>query len=251
MFKDAVKLKLQYLFGNSRLGKFCGVRNWKGNGSMSEIKCFVFDAYGTLFDVHSAVARHSELVGENAARVSEIWRNKQLEYSWTRAGMGKYRDFWQLTEDALDFALAAVPGANPEAKSALLDAYMSLDCYKEVPKVLAGLKESGMRTGILSNGSPHMLQSAVRSAGLDTLIDAQLSVDAIGTFKTVPATYQLVTDHFGVPANQVSFQSSNRWDIAGAVKFGFHTVWINRTGQPDEYHDLPPATVLGDLNGLT
>ena len=212
--------------------------------------CYVFDAYGTLFDVHSAVARHAAKVGENAARVSEIWRNKQLEYSWTRSGMGQYRDFWALTEEALDFALASVPGANRNARKALLDAYMQLDCYQEVPGVLKALKERGTRTAILSNGSPDMLHSAVSSAGLDAVLDEVFSVHPLMVFKTSPETYRMVTDYWKIERERVSFQSSNRWDIAGATAFGFDCAWINRTGQPDEYGDLPPSRVLKDLRGL-
>ncbi|MCB1386524.1 MAG: haloacid dehalogenase type II [Nitratireductor sp.] len=212
--------------------------------------CYVFDAYGTLFDVHSAVARHADLVGPDAARVSEIWRNKQLEYSWTRSGMARYRDFWTLTQEALDFALASVRDANRQARQKLLDAYMELDCYGEVPGVLRALKDRGARTAILSNGSPDMLGSAIRSAGLDDLLDATFSVHPLMVFKTSPETYRMVTDFWKVERGSVSFQSSNRWDIAGAAAFGFDCAWINRTGQPDEYADLAPSRVLTDLSGL-
>ncbi len=213
-------------------------------------KAYVFDAYGTLFDVHSAVSRHFDIVGENPARVSEIWRNKQLEYTWTRSGMGRYVDFWTLTTQALDFALASVPGSNADCRNTLLDAYMALDCYSEVPTVLKALKDTGAKTAILSNGSPDMLSAAVNSAGLAELLDNQFSVDEIGVFKTDPATYAMVTDEYGFQPNEIAFQSSNRWDIAGAVAFGFNCNWINRTEQPDEYHDLRPNGVIGDLRGL-
>ena len=213
-------------------------------------KAYVFDAYGTLFDVHSAVSRHFDKVGENPARVSEIWRNKQLEYTWVRTGMNCYKDFWQLTSDALDFALEAVPNSNAECRQTLLDAYMTLDCYSEVPSVLKQLKEDGFKTAILSNGSPKMLSAAVEHAGLADLVDDQFSVDNIGVFKTDPASYKMVTDKYNFQADQVSFQSSNRWDIAGATAFGFQCHWINRTNQPDEYSELAPKMVLNDLNGL-
>ncbi|MEM9333100.1 MAG: haloacid dehalogenase type II [Pseudomonadota bacterium] len=214
------------------------------------LKAYVFDAYGTLFDVHSAVSRHADHVGENPARVSEIWRNKQLEYTWVRTGMDRYRDFWHLTADALDFALEAVPGTNPECRKTLLDAYLSLDCYPEVPEVLQTLKANGVKTAILSNGSPDMLSAAVQSAGLTELLDHEFSVDEIGVFKTDPATYAMVTNEYGIQPEDVAFQSSNRWDIAGATAFGFTCHWINRTGQPDEYKDLAPEKVLSDLTGL-
>jgi len=211
---------------------------------------FVFDAYGTLFDVHSAVARHAQEVGPSSARLSEIWRNKQLEYSWIRTMTGRYRDFWNLTEEALDFAFAAVPDANSGARAELLDAYMSLDCYAEVPQVLKLLKDSGAKCAILSNGSPDMLGSAVKSAGLEQLLDDQFSVDAVGRFKTVSETYAMVTESYGIEPGDVQFQSSNRWDVAGATAFGFVCNWINRTGQPDEYDDMRPARILKDLGGL-
>ena len=213
-------------------------------------KAYVFDAYGTLFDVHSAVSRHFDKVGENPARVSEIWRNKQLEYTWVRTGMNCYKDFWQLTSDALDFALEAVPNSNAECRQTLLDAYMTLDCYSEVPSVLKQLKEDGFKTAVLSNGSPKMLSAAVEHAGLADLVDDQFSVDNIGVFKTDPASYKMVTDKYNLQADQVSFQSSNRWDIAGATAFGFQCHWINRTNQPDEYSELAPKMVLNNLNGL-
>ena len=213
-------------------------------------KAYVFDAYGTLFDVHSAVSRHSAIVGENPARVSEVWRNKQLEYTWTRSSMGKYKDFWTLTGEALDFALAATPGSDPSCRQTLMDAYLSLDCYSEVPDVLKQLKELGHKTAILSNGSPDMLAAAVESAGLTEWLDDQFSVDEIGIFKADPSTYAMVTNEYGFQPEEIAFQSSNRWDVAGATAFGFKCHWVNRTGQPEEYSDLAPVTVLSDLNGL-
>ncbi len=213
-------------------------------------EAFVFDAYGTLFDVHSAVRANAGLAGPNAARLSEIWRSKQLEYSWTRSLMGRHRDFWSLTEEALDFALAAVEGAQPDAKSALLDAYRRLECYSEVPGVLKALKQAGAKLAILSNGSRGMLDDAVSSAGIGDLLDASISVDEVKIFKAAPEVYALVEKSIGVKPDAVSFQSSNRWDIAGAAAFGFKCVWINRTGQPDEYSDLPPVKTLKSLEGL-
>lgn len=211
---------------------------------------YVFDAYGTLFDVHAAVRKHAEKVGPDHALVSEVWRNKQLEYTWTRTLMGHYREFWSLTELALDFALEKVPSANVAARADLLDAYWTLDCFSEVPAVLSGLKKAGKRTGILSNGSTGMLEAAVKSAGLTDIIDDVISVDRIQKFKATPAVYQMVLDDYGVAANEVSFQSSNRWDVAAANSFGFRTIWINRGKQPDEYADFAPELVLDDLNGL-
>ncbi|MCV0396138.1 MAG: haloacid dehalogenase type II [Rhizobiaceae bacterium] len=213
-------------------------------------KAHVFDAYGTLFDVHAAVRRHAAEIGPDGQALSEIWRAKQLEYSWTRTMMGAYRDFWTLTEEALDHAFAKVPTADRKHRQALLDAYFRLDCYPEVPAVLRSLKADGARIAILSNGSPAMLDAAVRSAALDNVIDEIFSVDALRRFKTDPAVYDMVTTAWRLYPDAVSFQSSNRWDIAGATKFGFRSVWINRAGQPDEYADLAPAVILPSLEGL-
>jgi 2-haloacid dehalogenase len=211
---------------------------------------FVFDAYGTLFDVHAAVRRNAERIGPDGQSFSEIWRAKQLEYSWTRTLMGAYRDFWQLTEDALDFAFARVPSADRALRADLLEAYWHLDCYPEVPSVLRALKAEGARLAILSNGSPAMLDAAVRSAALDQVLDEVFSVDAVRRFKTDPAVYDLVATSWRLYPSAVSFQSSNRWDVAGAARFGFRTVWINRSGQPDEYLDLRPDVILPSLEGL-
>jgi 2-haloacid dehalogenase len=164
--------------------------------------------------------------------------------------MGSYTDFWRLTEEALDYALAVVPGIDPAFRDPLLEAYWTLDCYPEVPDMLARLRETGASTAILSNGSADMLDAAVQSAGLSGLFDAVLSVDAIKMFKTAPQVYQMVTDTFTLQPGEISFQSSNRWDIAGAHKFGFHTVWINRAGLPDEYHNYGPGRVIADLTAL-
>jgi 2-haloacid dehalogenase len=212
---------------------------------------YVFDAYGTLFDVHAAVRRHAGEIGPDGQLLSDIWRAKQLEYSWTRTLMGAYADFWQLTEQALDFAFEKVPSCNISLRQKLLDAYWQLDCYPEVPAVLNALKAGGARLAILSNGSPAMLDSAVRSAALDTILDEVFSVDSVRRFKTDPSVYDLVTTAWRLYPQAVSFQSSNRWDIAGAARFGFRTVWINRTSQPDEYRDLPPDLILPSLDALS
>jgi 2-haloacid dehalogenase len=211
---------------------------------------YVFDAYGTLFDVHSAVARFRDDLGEHAGQISEMWRVKQLEYTWTRTLMGEYRDFQALTAGALDYAAARFGGISACLRNKLLSAYDRLDAYPDAVPTLRGLKARGAQTAILSNGTPDMLESAVDSAGLAGLIDRILSVDEVHRFKTAPEAYALVDRALGAARNAISFQSSNRWDIAGAAKFGFRTVWINRAGHADEYLDLPPAAVLTNLDGL-
>lgn len=211
---------------------------------------YVFDAYGTLFDVHAAVRRHAERAGPEYLRFSEMWRAKQLEYSWVRALMGAYEDFWTLTEQALDFCFERIPSVDKGLREDLLSAYWTLDCYPEVPAVLRGLKGRGARIAILSNGSPKMLAAAVRNAALDGIIDDIFSVEPLRTYKTAPAVYEMVTTAYRLYPGAVSFQSSNRWDVAGATKFGFRTVWINRVGMPDEYRDYGPHMILPSLETL-
>ena len=217
---------------------------------MSDVSVYVFDAYGTLFDVHSAVARHRDEIGPQADRLSELWRSKQLEYTWTRTLMGAYLDFATLTEMSLDFAAQRCGGLAPSLRMKLLEAYRTLDAYPDVAPTLAALRAKGFATAILSNGTPALLQAAMTSAGLAGLIDACLSVDEIMTYKTAPEAYRMVLERFDIRPGQVSFQSSNRWDIAGGQRFGFHTVWVNRTGQPDEYPDLPAGRIVTTLSAI-
>ncbi len=217
---------------------------------MKTFPLYVFDAYGTLFDVHSAVARHRDPVGAQADRLSDIWRTKQLEYTWVRSLMGAHRDFRALTEEALDFAAARCGGISAETRAKLLSAYDTLDAFADVAPTLRELKARGAKLVILSNGTPDMLARAVASAGLGDLLDESLSVESVGVFKTDARVYELVGRRYGLAPKDVSFQSSNRWDVAGAVRFGFRTLWINRAGAPDEYPDCKPAAVLDGLAGL-
>ncbi|HZP70864.1 MAG TPA: haloacid dehalogenase type II [Pseudolabrys sp.] len=211
---------------------------------------FIFDAYGTLFDVHAAIARHRQDMGPDADRVSAIWRTKQLEYSWTLTLAGRYADFWTLTERALDYALASVPSANKALKPKLLDAYFRLDAFPDARTALRSLKAKGCGTGILSNGSPRMLKAAVDAAGIGGDLDAVLSVDTLKMFKPRPEVYGLVTDHFKCGHGDVTFVSSNRWDVMAGVSVGFRAMWINRSKVPDEYTDFAPARILTDLTAL-
>jgi 2-haloacid dehalogenase len=213
-------------------------------------KAVIFDAYGTLFDVHSAVGRHMAQVGPDAARFSETWRMKQLEYSWVLSLAGRYEPFWTLTEQALDYAFARFPDIDRSLRPLLLEAYRTLDAYPEVRQTLQGLRTRGLRTGILSNGDPGMLKAAVDSANLAADLDVVLSVDAVQIFKTSPRSYDLVLNALSVTADEVVFVSSNRWDIAGAAAFGFTTVWVNRLGLPDEYLELAPNAVIASLDKL-
>jgi 2-haloacid dehalogenase len=196
---------------------------------------FVFDAYGTLLDVHAAIARHRSAAGADAERLSEIWRIKQLEYSWTLTLAGRYVDFWTLTERALDFALARVPSVNKALKPQLLAAYQTLDAYPDARPILGELKSRGSSTAILSNGTPAMLSAAIAAANLAPVLDAVLSVDQLRIYKPRPEVYQLACDFFRVTPGEIIFISANRWDVMGAQAFGFRTVWVNRAGAPNEY----------------
>jgi len=209
---------------------------------------FVFDAYGTLFDVHAAIARFRTQAGPDADRMSEIWRGKQLEYTWTLTLSGQYTEFWALTEQALDFALARVPSVDKALKPQLMDAYFKLDAFPDAKVALRALKAKGHKTGILSNGSPKMLKGAVDAAGIGDLLDAVLSVDVLKMFKPRPEVYKLVTDFYKCKPADVTFVSSNRWDVMAGMHVGFKGVWVNRAKNPDEYGK--PDKMLPDLASL-
>ena len=211
---------------------------------------YVFDAYGTLFDVHAAMRGHAEALGERWEAISATWRAKQLEYSWVRGLMGSYTSFWRLTEEALDHALALHRIDDPPLRNGLVEAYWTLDSYPDVHETLQRLRKEGTRIAILSNGSPDMLAAAVDSARLGELVDDVLSIDAVKAFKTAPDTYRMATAAWDCKPGRIVFVSANRWDIAGATKFGFHTVWVNRAGLPDEYANYEPARAIETLGAL-
>lgn len=220
------------------------------NAEIPGIRACVFDAYGTLFDVHSAAARCRNDLGGKADEMSDIWRQKQLQYTWLRSLMGTHADFWQVTGDALDFALAAVGLDDPAMRQRLMDLYLQLDAYPEVPEMLRRLKEGGFVTAILSNGAPGMLDAAVQSAKLSDVLDHVLSVEDVGIFKPDPRVYQLATDRLGVAPDEVCFESSNAWDAYAASHFGFRVVWVNRFNQPPERIPGRPDRQIGDLSPL-
>jgi 2-haloacid dehalogenase len=215
------------------------------------VKAYVFDAYGTLFDVHAAIARHRTAVGPDADRFSELWRSKQLEYSWTLTLMGRYEDFWSLTEKALDFAFAQFPNVGRSLRVALLEAYRQLDPYADAHPALAALKARGAARAILSNGSPAMLMAAVKHAKFSDVLDHILSVDAVRAFKPPLKVYDLAVGTLAVNRDEIAFVSSNRWDVAGAANAGLKPIWVNRSGSADEYPDLAPVAVVRNLGELT
>jgi 2-haloacid dehalogenase len=217
---------------------------------MTAASVYVFDAYGTLFDVHAALARHRAAAGPDADRFSELWRTKQLEYSWTLTLSGRYVDFWTLTERALDYAFGRFPSVDRALRPKLLDAYRELDAFPDARATVAKLKASGVKVAILSNGSPPMLDAAVNASGMAGSFDALFSVESVRVYKPRPEVYALVTDGFAIKPHDVVFVSSNRWDVAGAAAFGFRPFWVNRARMPDEYADMPPLRVIADLSAL-
>lgn len=222
---------------------------------LTDIKACIFDAYGTLFDVHTAVAAHRSRLGAQADAISATWRSKQLEYTWLRSLMGKHADFWVVTGEALDYALErhdidADAARQSGLHDALMQAYLQLSPYPEVNTMLAELRSRGIQLGILSNGSPPMLKAAIENAGLATTFDTVLSVESAGIYKPAPQVYQLAVDQLGVKREDILFLSSNAWDVAGAASFGFRVVWVNRFAQPRERLPGQPEAVLTDLTGL-
>jgi 2-haloacid dehalogenase len=214
------------------------------------VSIYVFDAYGTLFNVHAAIARYRAEAGPEAERFSEIWRTKQLEYAWTLSLAGHYIDFWTLTERALDYALARVPSIDRALRSKLLDAYLRLDPYPDAASALTALQSRDRRLAILSNGSMRMLGAAVEASGIAPYFDAVLSVEAVRLYKPRREVYALVTAKFDVPPQEIAFVSSNRWDIMGAASFGFRPVWINRARMPEEYSEHSAPQILPNLAAL-
>jgi len=215
---------------------------------MPTIRAFLFDAYGTLFDVHSVVAECRRVTAD-ADALSQLWRAKQLEYTWLRALMGRYEDFWRVTEAGLRFALRRLDLPATEAQvRALMNAYLSLACFPEVKGALERLQ--GRPVAILSNGSPAMLEAAVASGGLSGLIQHVISVDAVKTYKPSPAVYALGPDRLGVPAARLLFVSSNAWDVAGAKAFGYQVCWCNRARAPAEELGVSPDAVVERLDQI-
>jgi 2-haloacid dehalogenase len=215
---------------------------------MATPKAFIFDAYGTLFDVHSVVEAGRALAGDPQA-LSLLWRQKQLEYTWLRTLMGRYEDFWAVTEAALRFALGRLGiAAGDEAVARLMEAYLSLATFPDVAGALSAM--AGTPLGILSNGSPRMLEAAVRSSGLTGTFRHVLSVDAVKAYKPSPAVYELGPRAFGLPAGDILFVSSNAWDVAGAKAFGYRTCWCNRLAAPMERLGVSPDLEVRTLDEI-
>ena len=216
------------------------------------MKALGFDAYGTLFDVFSVNSLCEELFPGHGNELAQIWRRKQLEYSWLRSLMGRYRDFWGLTEDALVYSANSLKlDLTPKKRDQLMESYLDLAAFPDVKPGLEELKRIGMRLAILSNGEPEMLNAAVQSAGIHELIDAIFSVDTVKIFKPCPRVYNQLQDALKIDKAEIGFVSSNNWDVNGAGSAGLTTFWIQRSSLdiPEELSYLPThlVTAITDL----
>jgi len=219
-------------------------------GRLQGVRACVFDAYGTIFDVASAGERCTDALAGEAARLTALWRDKQLQYSWLRAVQSRHADFWEVTGDALDFALETLGLTEPGLRERLMQLYLALDPFPEVPEMLRRLRAAGLWTAILSNGSAEMLSAAVENAGLVGLFDHVLSVELVGVYKPHPKVYRLACDRLSLDAGAILVISSNAWDVHAASAFGMRTVWCNRYGQRRERLPGRPGREIGSLAEL-
>lgn len=220
------------------------------NEKLQGVSACVFDAYGTLFDFNTAAAGARDELGDDWQKLSDLWRLKQLQYTWLRGLGGHHAEFWQVTGDALDFALAQLKIDQPGLRARLMDLYLRLGAYPEVPAMLSTLKARGMKLAILSNGSPTMLSAVVRNAGLEGVFDAVLSVEEVGVFKPHPSVYALAAQRLHLTPERICFLSSNGWDAYSAKAYGFRVLWCNRFGQAPERIPATPDGEIGDLSLL-
>jgi len=220
------------------------------NPAFASVRACVFDAYGTLLNLGQLSTGFATDLGDKTIAVMDLLRRKQLEYSWLRTLMGRHADFWEVTGDALDYALANFGLTDPALRARMMQAWLAPTAYPEVPAMLDRLRAAGLKTAILSNGSVPMLEAAVASAGVSERLDAVLSVEAVGRYKPHPSVYALAVDHFGVTPGEICFVSGNGWDVAGSASFGFKVAWINRAGAPQERLPTGPDAVLTSLGDL-
>jgi 2-haloacid dehalogenase len=220
-----------------------------GSGALVAEAC-VFDVYGTLLDVGSAVAREAAAVGARAAELQALWRRKQLEYSWLHTMMRRPANFWQLTEAALDHSLEALGLDGDRLREPLLAAYRQLDAYPEVPAAMRALRARGLTTAVLSNGNMSMLETSLGAAGITDLIDKVLSAEDCRLFKPAPEVYQIASRALVLPASSIVFFSANGWDVHGAASFGLRAVWVNRTRSPPERLPGEPVATIPTLTGV-
>jgi 2-haloacid dehalogenase len=217
---------------------------------LADTAACVFDAYGTLFDLTSAARRCGDALGDKAAPLGALWRQRQLEYSWLRSLMGRHADFWQVTADSLDYAMAQLGIAAPGLRERLMEAFLTIDAYPDARRALEALRRAGRPAAILSNGSPRMLAAATASAGIAPLLDHVLSIEEVGVYKPDRRVYDMTARRLGLAPARICFVSSNGWDAAGAASFGFTSVWANRAGTPRERLPAEPAAEIAGLDAL-
>jgi len=216
----------------------------------TDVEACVFDAYGTLFDINAPLERRRARIGERADELRDLWRRKQLEYSWLRTIMGKHTDFWRITGDALDFAMDTLDIRDPALRAELMELYLNLDPYPDAKPALVTIKAGGFKTALLSNGAPTMLTAVVNRTHMTASLDAVLSVEERGVFKPHPSVYQLAVEKLGIGSAHICFVSGNAWDLAGAAAFGFQTVWVNRHGASPERLPHGPTATIATLDEL-
>jgi 2-haloacid dehalogenase len=216
----------------------------------TNVRACVFDAYGTLFDVNSAARQAQNTLHENWQQLAEVWRTKQLQYTWLRSLTGRHVDFWQITVEALEFALDNLKLVDPQLRIQLMELYLQISAYPDVPNALTRLKNGGLKCAILSNGSPNMLAAAVKNAGINNLLDAVLSVEEVKVYKPHPTVYQLAVDRLSLKASAICYVSSNGWDAYSAKAFGFHVIWCNRSSQVSERIPGTPDAEIRVLSDL-
>jgi 2-haloacid dehalogenase len=220
------------------------------NVNLTGIRACVFDAYGTLFDVNSAAERTQDALRDKWQQLAEVWRTKQLQYTWLRSLTGRHVDFWQITGEALDFALDTLKLPNGQLRDHLMGLYLRLGAYPEVKNTLMRLNADGLKCAILSNGSPTMLSASVENAGIEDLLDAVLSVEEVKVYKPHSTVYQLVVDRLSLKASAICYVSSNGWDAYSAKAFGFQVIWCNRSSQVPERIPGTPDTEIRTLSDL-
>ncbi|MFA6441568.1 MAG: haloacid dehalogenase type II [Sterolibacterium sp.] len=218
--------------------------------ALTNISACVFDAYGTLFDVSSVARGAQDELGERWQALSDLWRTKQLQYTWLRGLAGHHADFWQVTGDALDYAMTSLAIEDDDLRGRLMNLYLRISAYPEVPEMLARLKSRGMKLAILSNGTPAMLAAAAENAGIAAHFDAILSVEEVGVFKPHPSVYGLAPQRLDIPSESICFLSSNSWDAWSAKAFGMKALWCNRFGQAPERLPSTPDGEIKDLSVL-
>ena len=216
---------------------------------MKNIKAIIFDAYGTLFDVNSAAEKCKDKIGHKWENFANYWRTTQLEYTWLRSLMNRYKDFWKITEDSLDKSLK-VFNIDISMRNELLNLYKKLSPYPEVKKVLNNLKEKNYKIAILSNGTPSLLNELVLSNNLDNVFDDIFSIEEVKIYKPDSKVYNIPINKYQIIKDEVAFLSANTWDVSGGGNFGYNSIWVNRNKNIFDNLDYEPKNEIENLTQL-